>query len=271
MIPRGITVAITLGILGAQCALAQTTWTAVSGVAHDTNWSTAGNWSAGTVPGPSTNVVFDGTTAVNSSPFAAPGNGGVGVNDSRFNSFMDGGFAGTIASLTYTNVGNTWQNTLLNSSDMLLITGPGGLVVGNGMSGVDYGSPENVTIAGTTSTLDVNSSSASVSVTMGGASAETATLDLSGLGTFTATISRFLVGVPGNNRPSATVYLAHNNTITAEFQTGTSESNGGNGNGAFVVGDSAVNPGGNDYLYLGYQNSISASTILTGRQKAPSR
>ena len=49
-----------------------------------------------------------------------------------------------------------------------------------------------------------------------------------------------------------------------------SESVPGAGNGAFVVGDSALNAGGSDYLYLGYQNTISAGTILTGRENVPS-
>ena len=160
---------------------------------------------------------------MNSSPFTSVGNGGFGVNNSLFNSIANpgdnhGAFAGTIASLTYQPANNdslirTWQNTLLNSQ--LNITGNGGLVVGNGLSGVNYGVVENVTISGASSTLAVNNPNAFVWVTMGGAATQTATLDLSGLGTFTANVGHFLVGVQGKDRPSAVVYLAQNNTITA--------------------------------------------------------
>jgi hypothetical protein len=246
------------------------------GSASNTNWSSPVNWTPTTVPGAQTSVDFETSTAVTSgSPFGAIGQGGGGAGilyPANFNSVAAGGFGGALASLTYSNISGTWQNTLLANGSTLNLTGAGGLVVGNGVSGVDYGNAatEFVTIAGSNATLNVNNPSAAINVEMGtdgGNGSQMATLDLSGLGTLTANISRLLVGVPGANRPGATVYLAATNNIVAGYSTSATETSDTTGTGAIVVGDSGSNNGNPCALYLGMVNNISADTIITGRQK----
>jgi hypothetical protein len=248
-------------------------WSALPGAAN-TNWSTATNWTPAGAPNGQTSVTFEVSTAVTAgSPFSAVGNGGGGiVYPSRFNSFVDAGFGGQIGSLTYSNVNGAWQNTLLAGGHTLTITEAGGLTVGNGVSGVDYGSTatEFVTIAG--STLNLNNPSAALNVVLGSATngSQTATLDLSGLGTLTANIGQLLAGVPGVNRPGATVYLAATNNITAGYSTTGTETSDTPGTGAIVVGDSSSNNGNACALFLGRVNNINADTILTARQKVSS-
>jgi Alginate lyase len=255
-----------------ELSLAQ--WTAVPGAAANTNWSSATNWTPTGVPGIGASVFFDSTTAVSGSPFSAAGNGPGGiVNPGTFNNYVDAGFKGTIGSVTYSNINGSWQNTLLANGATLTLTGGSGLVVGNGVSGTDYGNmvTEFVTIAGAHSTLALNNPGADINVMMGTAAAsgstEMATLDLSGLGTLNANIGQLLVGVPGANRPGGVLYLAATNTITAGYQTSTTETDDTSGNGAIVIGDSSSNNGNNCYLYLGSVNTINADTIITGRQK----
>jgi hypothetical protein len=89
-------------------------------------------------------------------------------------------------------------------------------------------------------------------------SSQRATLEMSGLGTFDATVGRVLVGVLGPvARATGTLYLGKTNTIIAS--------------GAFpqiCVGDNHGNGGGQDFLYLGKSNSIFANSMTIGRQKA---
>src|SRR5438552_2992770 len=89
--------------------------------------------------------------------------------------------------------------------------------------------------------------------------------------TFSASVSRFLVGATiGNivNRPSGIIYLAKTNTISAGFQTTTIETGSTTANAAIVVADCNGNAGVHSFIYLGQVNSISADTIVVGRQKA---
>ena len=134
----------------------------------------------------------------------------------------------------------------------------GGLTVG---TETDNGSAQTVsaTITGPGATLAVNTTSDFV-VRQGSASSgsHTATLQMSGLGKFNATLGRVLVGVAGPVvRSTGTLYLARTNTILAE--------------GAYpqiCVGDNHANGGGGNFLYLGQTNSFYIDSITIGRQKA---
>ncbi|HEX4122238.1 MAG TPA: MBG domain-containing protein [Verrucomicrobiae bacterium] len=243
----------------------------------NTNWSTPANWSLNDFPGSATAVVFNTNAGVGGSPFGL-GKGLTGtVNGALYNSVVDAGFGGTISSLTFTNVNpaNNWQNILLPGATTLNITGTGGLTVGSGVANIDFGEPADafVTIGGPTATLNVSNTSARVWVTEGSSTAKNASaiLDLSGLGYFNANVSQFWVAcsdTEGNvNYPGGVMYLAATNNITAVFSTNTSETSSTAGVAAFVVGDSSSSNGTNIYLYLGQNNTISADTIFTAREK----
>jgi hypothetical protein len=245
------------------------------------NWSDKLNWEVPGAPTINDNVIFNNTAPASGSPFNAPGTGSGGLfYPYNINNVADRNF--TIASLTFTNFGiSNFQNTWISNNVALSITGAGGLVVGNNASGLDFGNTaqEFVTIAGTNATLNINNPGATINVSMGtgaASSSQMATLDLSGLDVLNANVSQMLLGDTGltgtagaGNRPSAAVYLALTNTITAGYATATPETDPA-GSGAVVVGD--VGAGGTSgvsvALYLGMVNNISADTIFTGREKA---
>src|ERR1019366_1168173 len=132
---------------------------------------------------------------------------------------------------------------------------------------------EFVTISGANATLNVVNTNANLQVWVGSGSAVTsqATLDLSALDNFSATISRLTVGAAINNavnRPSGILYLAKTNTLTLGFQTTTSEAGTTTANSGLVVADCNQNNGSPSFIYLGHANAIAADTISIGRQKA---
>src|SRR5439155_13006377 len=63
-------------------------------------------------------------------------------------------------------------------------------------------------------------------------------------------------------------YLAKTNSISAGFQTTTSETGTATANAGVVVADCNGNAGPASFLWLGRVNTISADTIVIGRQKA---
>src|SRR4051812_26124109 len=87
----------------------QSIWNATNGIAGNTNWSTAANWSPSGAPNTGTNVVFTNNAVVST----------LGT----INNVVDG--TTTIGSLRYSNTNNT-QTTLIPAGVTLNITGSGG-------------------------------------------------------------------------------------------------------------------------------------------------
>jgi autotransporter-associated beta strand protein len=247
-------------------------WVGTNSISTTTNWSDRLNWQLPGAPTVSDNVGFGGNGAVGASPFNSVGAGLEGVsNPQNVNNFVD--TSSSIASLTYTNLGATYHNTLLANGASLTVNSNGSLNVGSGS--IDFGASvtEFVTIAGSNSTLNVNNTNGTMYVGIGNSGGQ-ATLDLSGLGTFNASVSRFFVGVGSGSegvqvaRASGIVYLALTNTIAATIVPGSTESSDTAANALSIsVGDDDGNAGSSCFLYLGQTNAIFADAIGIGRQK----
>jgi autotransporter-associated beta strand protein len=208
-------------------------------------WSTSGYWSPAGPP-----EAFDDVK------FFDRGAGGVAV--SNINNSVDASFGGTVASVQYGNT-NGNHTTLIASGETLTLAGANGLLAG---TETDNGTAQAVfaTVTGPAGALVMNNPAANLVVRQGTANSggsQRATLDLSGVGTFNATLSQVLVGFAGPvNRASGTLYLAKTNTITA---TGTPGIGGG---------DNSSNSGGQSLIYLGQTNALFADSITIARQKA---
>lgn len=246
-------------------------WTGADVVNLNTNWSDNLNWQLPGKPATGDNVIFNNSGAQSASALASPGAGVNAYNGHFIDNIVDDNF--TLSSLIYTNFGGFYHNTFINNGKTLSITNSafniGALDTG--------GTPQTqvVTIGGANGTLNVNSTNMNVQVWLGNANTSGAnnqsTLDLSALGTFTATANHFLVGAAVGNsvdRPSGILYLALTNTLSAAFQTTNSDIGTDTGNAAIDIGDCNNNAGADSYLYLGLVNTISANTINLGRQKA---
>lgn len=257
---------LTAGPIGVRPAVF---WTGSDVPNLNTNWSDRLNWQLPGAPGVQDNVVFNNTAAQSVSALSAPGGGSSALLPENFNNIVDANF--TITSLTYTNLGATYHNTAIASGKALNLTNT--LTVG----ALDSGSTaqqEFVTVSGANATLSLVNTNANLQVWVGSGSAVTsqATLDLSALDNFNATISRLTVGASAINnainRPSGILYLAKTNVLTLGFQTTTSEAGTTTGNSGIVVGDCNQNNGSPSFIYLGHANTIAADTISIGRQKA---
>ncbi|HTR43621.1 MAG TPA: autotransporter-associated beta strand repeat-containing protein [Pseudomonadales bacterium] len=251
-------------------------WNGTNGVSQNINWSTAINWVLPGAPTPADNVDF---TANGSAAFGSPyndiGQGPGGVTGSgNITSFVDNNF--TIGTLTYTNL-STFQNTMIASGDSLNVISNGSLTVGSGTVDFGGGVTTVATIGGATGTLNVNNTNGTLFIGQGSAATagQQATLDLSGLGTFNATVSRVLVGVGSGSegislgRLSGVLYLAQTNDIIASIAVTGSESGDTAANAeAFDIGDAdGNNSTAASALYLGQTNAIFADAIAVGRQK----
>jgi hypothetical protein len=209
--------------------------------AGNNDWSAASNWSPAGPPTPIDTVEFFDAGAVS------------GV--SNINNFVDGSFGGTIASIQYGNTNNNHTTSIASERTLNV----GGLTVG---TETDNGTAQTVsaTITGPGGILAVNTSSDLIirQGTANSGGSQRATLQMSGLGNFNATLGQVLVGVAGPVvRATGTLYLARTNTILA--------------GGAFpqiCVGDNHANGGGANFLYLGQTNSFYVNSITIGRQKA---
>ena len=248
-------------------------WNWTNGVSADMNWSDSLNWSPNGVPANGDTVIFNNTNAVAGAGLSTVGGG---INDivfANFNNVVDPGFGGIISSVIYSNVAANYNNTYITNGGTLNVTNTGGFV--SGSSSLDFGTTTALTtIAGSNATLNITNTNAIFFVGLGtaGTGSPVATLDLSALGTLTVGVSRFMVGdayasTSAQNRPGGILYLAATNTITAEYQTGATETSDTVGTSAFDVGDTTSNNGGDDYLYLGQVNTITADTITVARQK----
>jgi hypothetical protein len=241
-------------------------WTGADVPNLNTNWSDRLNWNLPGAPSFGENVYFDNDGTQSTSALSTPGGGVSTLMPDYINNIVD--TSTTISSLTYTNLGGSYHNTLIKSGQTLSLTNAG-LAVG----AFDTGTAAQgfVTVSGTHASLVVPNTNANVQVWLGNASSSSqATLDMSALDTFNATVSRLLVGATFGsvNRPSGVLYLARTNVISAGFQTTSSESGTATGNASIVVSDCNGNAGSPSYLYLGQANAISANVIGIGRQKA---
>lgn len=233
----------------------------------DTNWSDNANWQLPGEPVAGDTVFFGGPGTSSSSALNTPG-GGINSLNGNIDNIVDSDF--TISSLTFTNIGGAYHNTFINPGNTLSVTNSGGLTIG----AIDTGSTastEFVTVIGTNATLSVDNTNANLQIWLGDVSGSQATLDLSGLDTFSLTNGRLAVGASINNtvnRPSGILYLAKTNTITSVFQTTTEDAGTTTANSAIVVADCDANAGSTSSLFLGLANTITADTIGIGRQKA---
>ena len=209
------------------------------------NWSVPQNWTNLTSggygpPGISNDVIFTNIATVTTS--------------NTVNNIVNSDV--TINSLTFNNT-NGFHTTQIVPGSTLTTSGSKGLLVG---AELDLGGTAAVydTITGAGGMLVCSNSSASLIVRQGAVSggSQRATLDLSGLDTFSATLNQIYVGVAGPvARSTGTLALAKTNSITASGSIG------------IVVADNNGNGGGQNYFYLGQNNSIYADSITIAREK----
>lgn len=221
-------------------------WTAASGV--DTNWSTPLNWtnltsSGNGPPGISNDVKFFDPGAV--------------MAASNINNIVNANL--TVASLQFGNT-NGNHTTLIGAGRTL---SAGGLTVGTETDGTNTQSLL-ATFTGAGS-LKLTNTGGNLIVRQGVATASgnpdlRATLDLSGLQSFNATLGKMQIGAQGANaRPSGTLFLARENTISVSGSSPAIEV-GGHGGGS-------GNAGNGSFVYLGQANDIFANGISIGNVK----
>lgn len=213
------------------------------------NWSTSGNWTPSGAPGSSNDVKFFDPGAV----------GTPGTVDNT----MDVNFS--LGSLTY-GQSNNFHTTQIAAGTTLSILGTNGLAAGTGTDNGDSFTTMN-TIKGVGGTLVVSNSSANISVgqshpTTGTAVAQSqATLDVSGLDTFSATVARVLVGADVVIKGASGILdLAKTNKISTSGSTAPQ----------IDVGDNSQSQGSPaipSILLLGQTNAFFADSISVGRGK----
>lgn len=208
------------------------------------NWSESGHWIPAGPP-----EAFDDVKFLDA--------GAVGGAVSPVNNFADVNFGGTVASLQFANT-NGSHTTLIADGHGLNVSG--GLTVGTES---DNGSSQTVhaTMTGSYAALHLSGGHLIVrQATDPSNGSQRATLDLSGLGMFSAAVNRIIVGCEGVfARPTGTLLLARTNTITASGST-PAIAIGGSGGGS-------GNAGGLSHFQLGYANEIFANSISVGRGK----
>jgi autotransporter-associated beta strand protein len=215
----------------------------------NTNWSTAANWSPSGVPGSTNDAKFYDAGAV--SPLGT------------INNAVDASL--TVGSLTFGQTNNT-HTTFIPSGTTLTLSGPNGLAVGTG-SDVGDGQVTAAAITGAGGTVTLSSPTANINVGQAHSTANNAvstaqaTLDLSGLDTFTASAARLLVGGDLTIKGSSGVLnLARTNRISL----------GGATAPQIDVGDntqSAGSPTIPSVLRLGQTNAFFADSIGVGLGK----
>lgn len=239
----------------AQLAGAQIVWTGASGT--DLNWSTPGNWSPSGPPGASDDAQFLDAGATNDavsinnvlstdatvqSIYIGPTNGST-TTPEAFNTLIDPGVVLTVTGANTTPAAyqvGTLAYVAVNTTVTNTVTGQGGALV-----------------------LDNTNNQLIVREGNGSSGAHMATLDLSGLDTFSANLNSIQVGVGDSSyrRAVGTMLLARTNTITVI---------GSEGAPGIFVGDNSGNNNGNgsiSYFELGQQNDMNTDYIRVGGQK----
>lgn len=231
-------------LLSVQLASSQYIWMGTNNLSASTNWSDSANWSLAAAPDFGDVRFFDEAAAVAADI----------INNVVDAAFASGGSFGTISSLQYGNT-NGFHTTLIQPGATLTINGA--VTVG---TGTDNGNAQvvNATITGPGAALVMNASTANLSVHQGSSTAsgtQRATLNLSGLDTFTASVNQLQVGVQGVTRPTGTLLLARTNFVAAA--------------GGIVLGNASSDgtPTGN-FLYLGVTNALFANSVAVGGRKA---
>ena len=208
---------------------------------HWTNLTSAGNGP----PGLANDVVFT--------------NFATAIANGTINNVVDSDT--TIASLAFNHT-TGFHTTQIAPGKTLTITGSKGLLVG---TETDAGNLQlvaaRITAAG--GTLNLTNSSANLIVRQGSVNSSStlmATLDLSGLDTFRATVYQFQIGAYGANaRPAGTLYLARTNQLLASsWAPGIAI--GGQGGGSRNGGNGSI-------LYLGQANTIFVNGITVALHK----
>jgi autotransporter-associated beta strand protein len=213
----------------------------------DDNWSTPGNWSP-TVPTSTDDVSFLDNDAT-----------GTSTANGLSNNIVDLSFGGTIKSLRYGNTSG-FHNTRLSRN--LVATGSGSvyaLHIGNGVAGGTV----YATISGN-ATLAVTNTSGNITLVQGtnssgGSGPFKATLNMAGLDNFFASVSTINLAINAdgntsatNNRPSADLFLAKTNTISATTVT---------------ISESFNNSGSQSSMRLGQTNALNFDTLRVGSRK----
>ncbi len=206
---RYIATPVVFGLcLSHSVSAAITTWSG----ATDDNWTTAGNWDNGLPAG--NDVVFSTTDAT-----------GTSGPDGTANNIVDADT--TIASLKYTNIQPGNHTTRIPTGVTLTVNGSGNSIEvqspTTGTNDIVY-----ATLLGA-GTLAANNTAATLYVGQGAGTASTtrrATLDLSGLETFSAGLGRILIGQQTSsptgqpNRVQGTLKLARTNTLNLSLTPG---------------------------------------------------
>lgn len=197
------------GLFLAHSSLAAiTTWTGDGG---DDQWSTSTNWS-------------DGLPAGNDVVFAAQDATGTPGASGTPNNLVDANT--TVLSLIYTNLETTGNHTTQIPAGVTLTVNGGGTSIEARSPTTGNADVVYATILGE-GTLTANNSAATLYVGQGAGTGNTtrrATLDMSGLEEFSATLNQVVIGRQVNtaaaNRPQGTLRLARTNTLTLSANPG---------------------------------------------------
>lgn len=238
-----------LTLLAAAPAATAVSW--YGGSTTSTNWSDGQNWLSFTPPVSTDSVSFDNS-------------GGATNVQGAVNNVVDQNF--TINDLSFSSLNPNYYGTLIPAGRVLTVSGQGvinNLVVNNTSGAANdqvYG-----TITGEGS-LVVNNSQGSIVVRQYGASgSHRATLDLSGLNTFTASVSNILEAVGAGStetRPTGTILLAKTNFIT----TGTATTKPG----ILLVRYTQTDGGASGSMTLGTSTEINTEGLVVGGHRADS-
>ena len=216
------------------------------------NWSTGPNWSPNGAPGASNDVQFSDVALV--------------LTQGAVDNTVDSAF--NIGSLTYGQT-NNYHTTAISPGVTLNVSGANGLAAGTGTDANDGVIPYT-TVQGTGAALVVSNTAAVVNVTQAhpvtsGNSSTMATLDMSGLDTFSATVSRVLIGVDQSVKGACGVLdLGKTNKIVlTPGSTAPQIDIGANIQSGASAALASV-------LLLGQTNAIFADSIAVGRGKTVS-
>jgi hypothetical protein len=264
---------VTLAITGLSASPGPLFWTAGSGA--DTNWSTARNWtniSAGGFgpPGTANPVVYTNTAAVSTSALSSPGSGV--VNPAAINTYADASF--TIPALTNlssaVNSSPIYQNLSIASGSTLAVTGNfqvGGFTAyALGDNNVTF-----LTVSGAGASLVVTNGGVTVSADASNGPNNDATLDLSGLDSFTLAGTQIRLGVEGSSpyhHASGIVYLARTNLLNLSdggYTDPTGTGSPSSGNPALYIGHNSSAFGSGSRIYLGITNALLMDYATVGR------
>ena len=259
---RILTIGLTLGASSSFGAII--TWSGGDLINLNTNWSSTLNWSGGVVPTGTSDVKFFDV-------------GGVATAAS-INNIVD--ITTTVGSLQYGNT-NFNHTTFINSGATLSITNTGGLFVGTPTTASPATQLVNATVTGA-GALVVSNRTGFLVVNQGASSVgtERATLDLTGLNTFSNTVKNIFVGSTGNGSgttpagngvgETGTLFLGKTNVITVVYAPATA--NYPTNVMAFQAGISigyngAASAGGTSFLYLGQTNMFNVDSLSVGQTK----